>query len=369
MNHRTFFSSLCLILASAAYGLQPAAVQGTPATQPALGTHNGVVRGTPATQSVTLTFLHINDSHGRIMPYGPDGQTGGYARLATLIARQRSAGNSVRTFLVHAGDVTSRGDALSMRRHGIADILLMNQMGFDVMTPGNGEFYMGLPMLGTLASHAKFPMLTGNLTVKSGQCLARPYVIDRAGPVRVAFFGLCTVKENPQTRQQIDVAGNVETARKLVPLLRKQADVVVAVTHIGTWGDMGLAAGAGGIDLIIGGHDHNRMDHGTRTKGPGGRDVLIVQAGEYVQNLGRVDMEMHQDDQGRWQIASTTAQLIKIDNTIPEDPAMNAAIARIAAADWKPPAPVNPAAMQPTTRPASRPTSRPVTRPVLMGSN
>ncbi len=339
---------------AAAAALQPAAVQSAPATtRPA------------ATQNVTLTFLHINDTHGRIMPYGTDGQTGGYARLATLIARQRAAGGSVRTFLVHAGDVTSRGDALSMRRHGIADILLMNQMGFDVMTPGNGEFYMGLPMLGTLASHARFPMLTSNLTVKAGPCLARPYVIERAGPLRVAFFGLCTVKENPQTRQQIDVAADVETARKLVPLLRKQADVVVAVTHIATWGDLGLAAGVGGIDLIIGGHDHRRIDHGMPVKGADGRDVMIVQAGEYVQHLGRVDMEMHQDDQGRWQIASTKAQLFKIDNTIPQDPAMNAAIARIAAADWKPPAPINPAAIQPTTRPASRP----ATRPVLTGSS
>ncbi|MCE5277614.1 MAG: metallophosphoesterase [Planctomycetaceae bacterium] len=321
----------------------------------------------PATQNVTLTFLHINDTHGRILAYGADGETGGYARLATLISRQRAAGNSVRTFAVHAGDVTSRGDALSARRQGIADFLLLDQMGFDVMTPGNGDFYMGVPMLRKFAGHARFTMLTSNVTTKDGPCLLRPYIIERAGPLRVAFFGLCTVKENAQTRKQIDVARDVETARKIVPLLRKQADVVVAVTHIGTWGDLALARSVAGIDLIIGGHDHNRMDRGTRSKGPDGRDVLVVQTGDYVQRLGRVDMEMRQDDQGRWQIASTKAQLFKIDNTIPEDPAIKAAIERISAADWKPPAPINPAAMQPTTRSASRPTG-PVTRPVLKGS-
>ncbi|MCY3023604.1 MAG: metallophosphoesterase [Planctomycetota bacterium] len=293
----------------------------------------GFAGETPAAkpeQEFLITFLHINDVHGHIVPWVRDGRdSGGYARLATAVAGIRAEGKAKRYFLVHGGDEFSvkttlpqtAGTELTTRTKGEANIAVLNSLHFDVWVPGNGEFYNGLPSIKARIREAQCSVLAANLTLKeNGQPLAKTFVIEQAGPVKVAFFGLCWVRPETLTTVPLALGDAVETARKLTPELRQKADVVVAVTHIGLDHDRGLAAAVDGLDLILGAHSHNAVPNGEPAPTPSGRKTLICQAGDCLQYLGRVDMRLALKD-GKWQVAETTARLIPLDDKVVPDEA------------------------------------------------
>jgi 2',3'-cyclic-nucleotide 2'-phosphodiesterase (5'-nucleotidase family) len=283
-----------------------------------------------APDKVAVTILHINDTHGQTEPYTENAKSiGGYARLATLVQDARASSKASRVFLVHAGDELSRADQLTRTTLGAANIAIWNHLGFDIWVPGNGDYYDGLDVLRARIREFKGTVLAANVTVAAGNApLARPYVIHQAGPVRIAFFGLCYLSPDDPTTALFRLASGGATAKALAADLRKQADVVVAVTHLGHWPDRRLAAAVEGLDLIIGGHSHTVLPTGIRIKDPGGKEVLIVQVGESMRYLGRVDLVLAKAD-GAWRIAEARASLTAIDDKVKLDPAMKALIANL----------------------------------------
>ena len=281
-----------------------------------------------APQLLTLTFLHINDVHGQMTSFplaGKDG--GGYARLATRVRQFRDQAKPSHFFLVHAGDEFSvkrdgpqtLGTALTLATHGAANIAAMNALGFDCWVPGNGEFYGGLSNLQMrlLASH--FSVLTANVTQRGdGQTLGQPFVLKQAGPIKVALLGLTWIRPETLKFMPLTLSDPVMTARKLVPELRRQADLVVAITHLGLAEDTRLAAAVEGLDLILGGHSHTVLPKGSWATAPSGRKVLICQAGEYLRRLGIVDMTLTRTN-GQWRIADQAARLVSLDDTVKPD--------------------------------------------------
>lgn len=315
--------------------------------------------GAPA--ALTLTVLHVNDIHGKTEPYRLDGKSvGGYSRLATAVAQVRPSAGSGRpealegracrdanlVLLLHAGDEFSRGDGLTRRTRGRANIALMNHLRFDAWTLGNGDFYgegdNGADNLARRIGEANFPALAANVSREAGlPWPAKPYVLRQAGPLRVALFGLCTVYENDQAAGRLKVADALETASRLVPELRQKADVVIALSHLGYLEDVKLAQNVAGIDLIVGAHSHTIIEEGQRVKGPDGREVLICQAGEQLRYLGCAELTLSPAGK-TWKIESRRARLIPLDASTPEDPAVKALIARLVA-DSTPPASPAPA--------------------------
>jgi len=285
-----------------------------PATKPA-----SAPASAPA-ETAEITLLHINDSHGRIDPYQVKGEpVGGYVRLASLVKDIRKTSTSDRVFLLHAGDVLSRGDRLTRRTLGAANVQILNHLGFDAWTPGNGEFYDGTKNLQARIREAEFPVLTANVTLKKGGGpLGREYVIERAGPVKMAIFGLCLVRPSHDVSANLTVTKPGETSKALVPKLREKADVVVALTHLGYGMDRWLGENVPGIDVIIGGHTHTRLSGGSRVKAPDGRETLIVQAEEYMKYCGVVNLKLRKTG-GRWTIVESAASLVPLDEKLQPD--------------------------------------------------
>jgi len=278
--------------------------------------------------AVQLTILHVNDTHGQLETKG---NSGGIARLATKLDDIRTACSDQPVLLLHAGDILSRGDALTRRTRGAANFALMNHLQFDALTPGNGEYYDGVANLQARIAQAKFPTLSANVKLKStGRCLSKPYVIIDAGGVKVAILGLCFVRTDLPSAAPLEVADPILVARAFVEELRKKrADVVVLLTHLGFLDDIRLAAQVPGIDLIVGGHSHNVLPNGHLVRGPDGADVLIVQAGDYYRYLGRVDLKLRKTG-GSYEIFSAKARLIPLDEQVRLDPTVTAMIARLA---------------------------------------
>jgi 2',3'-cyclic-nucleotide 2'-phosphodiesterase (5'-nucleotidase family) len=285
--------------------------------------------------AIRVVLLHVNDPHGRLESWTKDGNSvGGYARVATLVGDIRAESGPKRVFLIHAGDEVSKGDELTAKTAGEVNLAILNHLKFDLWTPGNGEFYDGLRAIQARIQQLRFPTLTANVIVKSsGQRLAHPFIIEKAGDVRIAFVGLCSLRVNLPSAWPFKVEDPIETAKKFVPQLRKDSDVIVLVTHIGYEQDVALAKAVGGIDVIIGGHSHTVLEKGEAVKGPDGRDVLVCQAGEFLQYLGRVDLALvsavpAKGQEGKFRVVKAAARLIAIDQGVKLDPEVTVIIAK-----------------------------------------
>ncbi|HBK69680.1 MAG TPA: multifunctional 2',3'-cyclic-nucleotide 2'-phosphodiesterase/5'-nucleotidase/3'-nucleotidase [Firmicutes bacterium] len=238
---------------------------------------------------VTITILHTNDMHGRIEPGDYDGM--GLPKLTTLV-RELKAENP-HLLLLDAGD-TIHGRTFTNLVKGESMIKLMNVIGYDAMVPGNHDFNYGYTRLVELAEQtANFPILCANVK-KNGKFLFQPYFIKEVNGKKIAIFGLTTpetlYKSHPNNTKGLDFIHPSKAAAEMVTELKKQADFIIALVHLGL--DAGseytseqLAKEVGGINLIVDGHSHTRLPTG-KMVGP----TLIVQAGEYNKNLGRVEV-------------------------------------------------------------------------------
>ena len=286
-----------------------------------------------------LTILHANDRHGVVLPFKYTGQkayaredVGGIARAATVIARLRKSIKHP-LVVVDCGDAFTRVPLLHAPGKQVVDA--MNLMGVDLFCVGNEEFKatFGADSQGimlALLQRSRFPWLAANLTVgNTGQPVAgiHPYVVKTYGHVRVGFLGLTAprAKDYRQTRGWT-ISDPIETARQWVPIVRKECDILIAVTHLGINLDQQLAAQVPGIAAIIGGDSHTFLAKPLLVKSPNGAIVPIVQAGEYGVVLGRCDLTFEHTD--AWRLVKSAEQLIPIDKTIPDDSAVKALLDR-----------------------------------------
>src|SRR6185503_11266851 len=112
--------------------------------------------------------------------------------------------------------------------------------------------------------------------------------------VKVGVLGLLT-GEMPGLTTADNWAGcRVEdplaAARRLVPELRAKCDVLVLLTHVGVEIDAALAGNVPGIDLVVGGHTHTRLDEPILVA-CGERKVPVVQAHCYGTRVGVVEFD------------------------------------------------------------------------------
>lgn len=307
-------------------------------------------------QQVPLTILHTNDTHGYLLPFSypsiaPKGSTlatvkyrkniGGIARRTTLVNRLRSElekkGASV--WLVDAGDFLD-GTAFSTEYHGEADVSAMNAAGYTFGTLGNHELNIPLAGLKNLIGMSQFHLICSNLLEKTtGKPLVRISEIRNVGPVRIGIFGLLTrdARSYPAAKDNLTIADEIETATRMANALRREADIVILLSHAGEKMDEQIAAAAD-IDVIIGGHSHTRLPLGELIPPHPGRNArkrfgtIIVQDYQWGGELGGLDLTFNKDTQGAWRVEHYRARLLPVTANIPED----AAVAEVVTRYWKP---------------------------------
>ncbi len=244
-----------------------------------------VATGMALATPVTIRILHVNDFHGFAEPYTPlggDKPLGGVAWLASKVNQLRAEKPSL---LLAAGDMI-QGNNWANLSQGASVIELMNLMRFDAETVGNHEFDFGQEVLRQRIAEARFPVLGANV---EGISSISPYVIREVAGVKVAIVGVVTgdtpVSTHPKNVTGLKFSPPEATLGYLVPALRRQADVVIALTHVGHPEDRQLAETVPGIDLIVGGHSHTRVESPVRIG-----SSAVVQAWEHGKALGVVDL-------------------------------------------------------------------------------
>ena len=317
------------------------------------------LRGEPAAaadRKKTFTILHTNDLHSNLIGMGPasdytpfslndDATRGGFARLATLIAKRKEARKDQGPVLVlDAGDYSMGTAFAGATRETGAELQLLAWMGCDATTFGNHDFDLGpdgaaksiaaairaghVPVV--VASNTDFTANDAALTGlqrlgKDGY--VRRYVIIERGGIRFGIFGLL----GKEAQFYTDGAGAVtfgdpiETGREMVKLLREteKADVIVVLSHGGmekdkdgrfTDGeDVRLAKAIPGIDVVIGAHSHTELHEAVIVNGR----TPVVQTGKYGENLGELVITLDSS-----KLTVDSYRLYPIDDTIAGDRAI-----------------------------------------------
>ena len=268
---------LMLLLAGCGSAAPAEAPDPTPAEETAyLGLDNDIV------------ILYTNDVH-----CGVDDNLG-YAGLATVKNALEAQGKHV--VLVDNGDAV-QGDTIGTLSNGEYIIDIMNEIGYDVATPGNHEFDYGMDQFFALTEQANFPYVSANFVDNDGNTVLDPYVIKDVAGVKIAFVGISTPKtittSTPKYFQ--DDNGNYiyafqqdETGEKLYAAVQSAVDAaraegaqfVIALAHLGIeedcspWTSSEVIVNTTGIDAVLDGHSHSMIEC-EKVKNKDGAEVLL----------------------------------------------------------------------------------------------
>jgi len=178
---------------------------------------------------------------------------------------------------------------------GVPEIGAMNRAGYDVVVSGNHEFDQGVVVYANALKSAWFEVVCSNLFTLNATLAGEisPPLIKRVAGVKIGIFGLITpdLARCSNVGNDVSVSGNlVSIAKREVAGLRAEgAQLVVALTHIGTTLDEDLARHVRGIDVIVGGHTHDYLNE--TIPGPGGWKTIIVHAGAGGAKVGVLAFE------------------------------------------------------------------------------
>ena len=260
--------------------------------------------GTEAQDGNDIVILHTNDVHCGI----EDGLT--YAGVSAYARAMEERYGAENVTLVDAGDAVQGGPIGTLTR-GEYLVDIMNQVGYDIFTPGNHEYDYQMPRMLELMDQLDATVVSSNfLDLSTGESVFAPYTILSYGDVDVAYVGITTpesfTKSTPAYFQDEDgnylysfcedesgqalydnVQASVDAART------EGADYVVAVAHLGVdvssapWRSTDVIANTHGIDVMIDGHSHTAID-GQEVLNEDGETVLLNQTGTKLAALGQV---------------------------------------------------------------------------------
>ncbi|MHA8110555.1 bifunctional metallophosphatase/5'-nucleotidase [Lactobacillaceae bacterium Melli_B4] len=279
-----------------------------------------------------LTILSTSDTHGFIEPTNyvnaRNDKPFGLERAASCIKQLQQTNEN--TITIDNGDYLE-GSPLA---YYIAKI--KNQAGplqidesfdmidYDYGVLGNHEFNYGLSYLQHSIKASKRQDLCANIIDRNGDhILGDPYAIQDINGVKVGIIGMTTrgatkweSSENLVGLQFLSVA---ETAKKYVPIVRKQADIVIVAYHGGfERNSKGIATeplegsenesyamlkDVPGIDALVTGHQHRQIAEKLF-------DVPVTQPGHRGEFVGRIDLEIEKVDD-HYRVTNSTAELIK----------------------------------------------------------
>ncbi|MDF1559688.1 MAG: bifunctional UDP-sugar hydrolase/5'-nucleotidase [Bacteroidales bacterium] len=195
---------------------------------------------------------------------------------------------------------------------------LMNATGFDLSAVGNHEFDTGPEGFGNLTGKANFSFICANVLTDCHPTLRiSPYrIITLPNGLRLAFLGLLQLGQNgipdthPDNAKAFSFRSPFETAPEYL-WLKDSSDIFIALTHIGFEEDIRLAETmSAGIDLIIGGHSHTRVEKEQKHNG-----IIITQAENKLKYGTLIRLTVSGDGAVR-----RSMQLIDIRNSKKESP-------------------------------------------------
>ena len=229
-----------------------------------------------------IVILHTNDIHGRVE---------GLARIATLVAQYRAENASTPVLYFDLGDSEEYASRLSGLTKGAAMHRLLHAAGCDATVVGNAILARHGP--GAVSDEtvaAPYPHLLANVRFADGRPIpgTEPTALITAGELALGLIGVTADFFTYERFFGLQTLEPVPIIRELAAQLRGQgADAIILLSHLGIDADREVAAALDDeLALILGGHTHTLLPEGEWVE-----DLLIAQAGEYGQHLGKAVLE------------------------------------------------------------------------------
>lgn len=263
-----------------------------------------------------ITFLETSDMHGYVYPtnFADDHDLAiGAAKVATKLKQLKAEADGP-VVMIENGDFI-QGSPLSYyiakSQHPVAELTkVINHMAYDVHVLGNHEFNYGLTYLQEAIASYQSPVLAANILNEEGQpYFGKAYTILEKDGIKIAVLGLVTQYiphwEQPATIKGMRFESIIQTAKKYVPELRKQADLVIVSYHGGFEKDLvtgeatelltgenegyELLQEVPGIDAFFTGHQHREI--AAIVNG-----VPVVQPGYRGSQIGRIQLTIEKKE-------------------------------------------------------------------------
>ncbi len=232
------------------------------------------------------TILHTADIHGQVFTHDEyfveSGEViykrrGGMAVLKTMLNTIR-AENPENTLLIDGGDCF-QGSGLAALSKGAALVPLMNNIGYDLVLPGNWEVAYGKEMMLKDLRAYHSAKICANMHHRTendpnGDLIFNPYWTKSMGGIKVGFIGYTDPnvpkRQPPAYSKGIGFSKPLENVAKYIKILKEeeQCTLIFMVTHMGLAQQVHFAnqPELEGVDHILGADTHERVRHPVEAK-------------------------------------------------------------------------------------------------------
>jgi len=188
-----------------------------------------------------------------------------------------------------------------------------NLMGYDAFTPGELDLFFGVGNLVQMSQQANFPFLAANLlNSETKKPVFKPYIIKEVQGGKVGLLGLISKRHPlgmggpPEEKGKFYLADPIETAKKIVPQLRKKCKLIAVLGHMETDEQQKLAKACPEIFFILSGHVPQQQSNPIRAN-----NSQIFAAGSRGEYLGQVDFLFEGKNlYARYQLIALTPQYV-----------------------------------------------------------
>jgi 2',3'-cyclic-nucleotide 2'-phosphodiesterase (5'-nucleotidase family) len=138
-------------------------------------------------------------------------------------------------------------------------------LGLDAIGLGEQDLNYGLDFLREMMDTNKLPFICANVKdAKTGKLILPAYKVVERNGVKYAIVGIFDPQQPVQTltggESPVTVDDPLATLRELVPQLRREADSVILLSHLGETGTEALLKELQGVDICIIGHSFRNLE-------------------------------------------------------------------------------------------------------------
>lgn len=258
----------------------------------------------------TLIIISTSDIHGNL---------DNFPRLATLVKQYRAKYPHV--LLVDSGDYFIGNPYVDdCEKRGEPLTILMNKLGYDVVTIGNHDLDYGQE---ALRDHikgmpsTKFVITNASLSPTLENCFS-PYVsIPIEGTsVSVGFIGLADL-QTTDVRKMAGISWTLpdeEDYKGITDRFRLHHNTInVILSHLGYGNDLKMMKYSPNIDVILGGHTHVMLPSGHLRTG-----TLLSHTGHSLSHVGVTEIIFSTEHPVS--ILSKSTRAVSLNEEIPNDP-------------------------------------------------
>jgi 2',3'-cyclic-nucleotide 2'-phosphodiesterase (5'-nucleotidase family) len=211
----------------------------------------------------TLTLLHTADIHSQLDIHDEFfienkkpvyKKRGGFATLKTMINGLRNQ-NPDNTLVIDGGDCF-QGSGIAALTEGQAIVPLMNNIGYDIMLPGNWEVVYGKEMMMKDMFAYSGVKVCANMfhdtkDEQQGELIFPPYFIKHIAGIKIGFIGyndpMTPKRQSPAYSYGIEFTFPQKNIARYIRLLKEyeKCDMIFLLTHMGMAQQVGISQYAG----------------------------------------------------------------------------------------------------------------------------